>query len=52
MGKMHNEKQSCDNVLNLGNWFGRCRLKDFLSGALPTILRVGAEPFMQVLKGT
>ena len=32
--------------LNLGQWF-RCLLKDFLSGALATLLFSEAEPFMQ-----
>ena len=34
---------------NLCKWF-RCRLKDFLSGALATLLFSRAEPFMQFWK--
>ena len=38
------EQQFCENILNLGQWFRRrCRLKDFLSGALAA----GVETFMQ-----
>ena len=34
--------------LNLGQWFRRrCRLNNFLSGALADLLFSGAEPFMQ-----
>ena len=33
-------------ILNLDQWL-RCRLKDFLSGALAALLFGGAEPFMQ-----
>ena len=33
--------------LNLGQWFRRCRLKDFLSEALVALLFGGAEPCMQ-----
>ena len=32
---------------NLGQWFRRCCLKDFLSGALAVLLFGAAEPFMQ-----
>ena len=28
------EEQFCEIILNWGQWFRRCRLKDFLSGAL------------------
>ena len=42
------EEQYCEIILNLGQWFGRrCRLKDFLSGALAALLFHGEEPFMQ-----
>ena len=42
------EDQFCGIILNLGQWFRwRCRLKDFLSGALAALLFSGAEPFMQ-----
>ena len=40
------EEQFCEIILNLGEWF-RCRLKDFLSGALAALLFAGTEPFMQ-----
>ena len=36
--------------LNLGQWFRRCRLKDFLSRALAVLLFGAAEPFMQFWK--
>ena len=41
------EEQFCEFILNLGQWFRRCRLKDFLSGALAALLFSGVEPFMQ-----
>ena len=42
------EEQFCENILKLGQWFRRrCCLKDFLSGALATLLIGGAELFMQ-----
>ena len=31
---MYQEEQFCEIILSLGQWFRRCRLKDFLSGAL------------------
>ena len=34
-------------ILNLDQWFRRCHLKDFLSGALAALLFSGAEPFVQ-----
>ena len=34
-------------ILNLGQWFRRCCLKYFLSGALSALLFGGAKPFMQ-----
>ena len=43
---MHHEEQFCEIILNLGQWFRICCLKDFLSGAL-AVLFGGAEPFMQ-----
>ena len=46
-GRGYQEEQSCEIILNLGQWFRRCRLKDFLSGALATLLFSGVEPFMQ-----
>ena len=33
--------------LNLGQWFRRCLLKDFSSGALATLLFIGVELYMQ-----
>ena len=37
-------------ILNLGQWFRRFRLKEFLSGGLAALLCSGAEPFMQFWK--
>ena len=45
---MHHEEQFCEIILNLGQWFTRCHLKDFLSGALAVLLFGAAEPFMHV----
>ena len=42
------EEQFCEIILNSSLWFRRCRLKDFLSGALAAHLLGGAEPLMQV----
>ena len=47
-GRGHYEEQFCEFILNLGQWFRRCRLKDFLSGALAALLFSGAKPFMQI----
>ena len=47
IGRGHYEEQFCEIILNFGQWFRRCRLKDFLSGALAALLFSGAEPFMQ-----
>ena len=33
-GTEYYEKKFCAIILNLGQWFRRCPLKDFLSGAL------------------
>ena len=38
---------SVNFFLNLGQWFRRCRLKDFLSGALAVLLFGAAETFLQ-----
>ena len=47
-GRENPEEQFCEIILNLGQWFRRrCCLKDFLSGALVTLLFNGAEPFMK-----
>ena len=47
---MHHEEQFCEFCFNLGQWFRRCRLKAFLSGALTVLLFGGAEPFYPILK--
>ena len=45
------EEQFCKITLDLGQWFrSRCCLKDFLSGALATLLFGGEEPFSAILK--
>ena len=46
-GRGYHEEQFCEIILNFGQWFRRCRLKDFLSRALPALLFSGAEPLMQ-----
>ena len=46
-GRGYYEEQFCEIVLNLGQWFRRCHLKDFLSGALAALLFGRAEPFVQ-----
>ena len=46
-GRGFDEEQFCEIILNLCQWFRRCCLKDFLSGALAVLLFGGAEPFMQ-----
>ena len=40
-GRWCYEEQFCEIILNLGQWF-RCRLKDFLSGALAALLIIYA----------
>ena len=35
-GRGYQEEQFCEIILKLGQWFRRCILKDFLSGALAT----------------
>ena len=50
-GRGHYEEQFCEFILHMGQWFRRrCRLKDFLSGALTALPYSGAEPFMQIGK--
>ena len=49
-GRGHYEEQFYEIILNLGQWFRICRLKDFLFGALAALLFSGAEPFMQLWK--
>ena len=46
-GRGYHEKQFCELIMNLDQWFRRCCLKCFLSGALVARLFSGAEPFMQ-----
>ena len=46
-GRGYYEEQFCEIILILGQWFKRCHLKDFLSGALVALLSRGVEPFMQ-----
>ena len=43
LGRGCNEEQSREIILNLGQWFRRCRLKDFLSGAVAALLFGGAN---------
>ena len=40
------EKQICEIILNFVQWFRRCFLKDFLSGALAALLFGGAKPYV------
>ena len=48
VGRGYQEEQLCEIILNLGQWFRRrCLLKDFLLGALATLLLSGAKSFMQ-----
>ena len=47
-GTGYYEEQFCEIILNLGQWF-RCRLKDFLSGALAALL-FDVEPLIQLWK--
>ena len=49
-GRGYYEEQFCEINLNLGQWFRRCQLKHFLSGALVALLFSGMEPFMQFRK--
>ena len=44
------EEQFYETILNLGQWFRRCRLKDVLSRALAALLLSGGEQFMQFWK--
>ena len=41
-GRGYQEEQFCEIILNLDQWFRRCHLKDFLSGALAALL-IGQE---------
>ena len=47
LGRGHYEERFCEFILNLGQWFRRCRLKDFLSGALAALLFSGVETIVQ-----
>ena len=46
-GRVYPEEQFSEFILNLDVWFRRCRLKDFLSGALAALVFSGVEPNMQ-----
>ena len=46
-GRGYQEEKFCEIILNFSQWYRRCLFKDFLSGALTTLLFSGAEPFMQ-----
>ena len=37
-GRGYYEEQFCEIILNLDQWFRRCRLKDFLSRALAALV--------------
>ena len=45
-GRGYYEEHFCEINLNLGQWFKRCCLEDFLSGTLAALLFGGVEPFM------
>ena len=49
-GRGYYDDQICEIILNLGQWFRICHLKDFLSGDLVALLFDVAEPFMQLSK--
>ena len=49
-GRGYPEEKFREIILNLGQWFRRCLLKDCLSGALATLLLSVEESFMQFLK--
>ena len=47
-GRRYQEKQFCEIILNLDQWFRRkCHFKDVLSRALAALLLSGAKPFVQ-----
>ena len=50
-GKGHHKEHFCEIILNLGQWFRRCHLKDFLSGALATLLFGSVEPLCNFERG-
>ena len=44
IGRGYYMERFCENILRLGKWLRRkCRLKDFLSGALAALLVDGAK---------
>ena len=45
------EEQFCEIILNLGQWFRRCCLKDFLSGALAALLFGGGNNLCNFKRG-
>ena len=49
--QVHHEEQFCEIIMNLGQWFRRCCLKDFLSGAVVVLLFGGAEPLCNFERG-
>ena len=51
-GRGYQEEQFCENIMNLGQLFRRrCHLKNFLSGALASLLFSRAEPFCNFERG-
>ena len=48
--RRNQEEQFCEIILNLDRWFRRSHSKDFLSGALASLLFCGMEPFTQFWK--
>ena len=51
-GRGYYEKQFCEIILNLGQWFrGRCRLNFFFSGTLVADLFGGAKSFSNFERG-
>ena len=47
--RRHHKVHFCEIISNSDQWFRRCHLKDFFSGALWVLLFGGAEPFYAVL---
>ena len=47
-GRGYQEKQFCEIISNLDQWFRMSFKKDFLSGGLAALLLSGAEPFGQL----
>ena len=50
-GRRHHEEQSCEIILNLGQWFRRCCLKDFLSGALAALCSMERNHLCNIVRG-